>query len=329
MRLASLFLAGLALLSFAGCGSGGGGGGVGGSVVLGQVVERDGSSDDVGGVVVECPETGDVDVTDGEGRFEVDVPAGTDFAVEFDDPKATPAGDGGDCDEGADPVKDGGDIDGEGVVFEPLDDGEVCEVEVVLEDGEVVECRETRDDDDGGDDEGDEHEGEARLFPSDLYASQGVLGEVEVEQEEGCFEVELDVSGFDAPHVLSVVLFHPEGDEFLLGTFEVNGEGQGHLGIGWCKGDPLPFGVDSLAGLAGFLVLVLDEEGQIVFEGHVPGLGTDEDHEGKDDDGVHDGDDGDGDDGDDEKPDGGGDDPVDGDGDGGDGYDGEGDGIVR
>jgi hypothetical protein len=309
MRTIGTAAALLGAVALAACG--GGGGGSPGALVLGSVVERDGSSDDLGGIVVECPESGDVVSTREDGSFEVDVPAGASFEVKFDDPGATKDGEGADCPESDDPEKDGRDIEGDGVAFDPLPDGGSCEIEVSIEDGEVVECRESRDGEDGKE---DEHEGEARLFPSARYAEQGVVGEIEVGKDDGCFFAEIEASGFDAPHVLRVML-GVEGALVEIGVLEISVEGEGHLGLEWCSGDPLPFDVETLRTLSGALVLVLDEEGNEVFEGHLPGFGVaDPKHDGKDGDDDEEGDDGK-DDGDEES--------NEEDGDEGDGKDGE------
>jgi hypothetical protein len=263
-------------LALAGCGGGSGGGGdsVAAGQVLGQVVLRDGSSDDLGGVVVTCEETGDAAVTDADGRFALDVPPGADFEMAFDDPAATGA-DGGDCDESDDPARDSADIDGNVVKGDGVDRGETCECEVVLEDGQVVECRFTREGKDGAG-EDDLHEGEAKLYPSEEYAF--ARGELELRLgDDRCVVAEVEVGGFDAGRRFEVFVHHGEGDAALLGVLETGEGGGAHLEVSWCGDEPLPFGVPSVKELAGLLVLVLDEAGHVVFEGHLPRVGVEGD----------------------------------------------------
>src|SRR5262245_9058722 len=126
MRVSRAFVVSVPVLALAlavsGCGGGSGGGGDAvGSQVLGHVVSRDGSSAELDGVVVSCEETGEVAVTDADGRFEMDVPSGTDFELSFEDP-VQDAEPGEDCDESDDPETDASDIDGNVVKGDALED---------------------------------------------------------------------------------------------------------------------------------------------------------------------------------------------------------------
>jgi hypothetical protein len=82
---------------------------------------------------------------------------------------------------------------------------------------------------------------------------------------------------------------NPDGQEALLGVFEVTAEGKGHFELGTCKLDTLPFGARTLDELVGFRIVVRNrEDGTVVFEGTLPGVGVDEKDEPEGDDGTKD-----------------------------------------
>ncbi len=265
-----------------------GGGSTGGSgpelavqpAVLGVVTSRDGSTDDVGGVVAACPETGDTAVTDADGAFQIDVPAGRAFHVRFQDPNGGAGTTGGGGPEMQDPVADGADIDGDGISIDALGENESCDVEVDLANGGVVEARVHRHDQAAG---AQDYESEGRL---DGNGEEDGDAEVEVCQHDGTIGIEFEVAGLADLGTLTVKIVSADGTmEETLGTIAVTLEGDGHLELQWTLGDTLPFGATSLDELVGATVVVVDQAGETVFEGTLPALGGH--HEGGD---QHDGD---------------------------------------
>jgi hypothetical protein len=304
----------LAASIFAACG-GGGSGSLGGSTsptVAGRIVSRDGSTVNLAGVVVECVESGESDVSDGDGHFEVDAPRGESFRLKVDDPVGTKGEGEGDCSEGGDGDADEQDVKGDEVEIGALKDGEFCDVEITIENGEIVCINVSKGD--GKHDDGGKRTGESRLVAPE---GQPGFGEVEVGVAGECSWMEVEVGGL-LPETSYEVVLVGEGVHWPVGPLATNAEGEAHLAIESCGGDrPLPFGVASVAELAGLTLLVTDSLGAAVLEGVVPEVGSEDHHDGKDkDDGVGDGKDGDDGDGD-------GKDGDDGDGDGDDGKDGD------
>jgi hypothetical protein len=125
------------------------------------------------------------------------------------------------------------------------------------------------------------------------------MGEVEVGGTEGCSFMEIEVDGL-SPEATYDVFVLGEGGAALVTTFMTNAEGSGHGAIESCSGDrPLPFGVASVADLAGLEIIVKDAAGGIVLLGTVPEMGSEEHGDDvKEDDGEEDDEkEGDGDDG--------------------------------
>ncbi len=181
-----------------------------------------------------------------------------------------------DVEEGKDPTPDAADIDGDEVEIDPLEDGETCEIEVEIEDGKIVECWVERNRKHG------DREGEARLLPPDCETECTARGEIELQVEGDCVEVEVEVAGLQGPDVLEILLVADEGSEVTLGTIDVGEDGRGHFVMEACaKGGELPFDVDDVDTKAGAQVLLVDAAGTVVLEGTLPGGGAqhdDEDH---------------------------------------------------
>jgi len=235
------------------------------ATVQGKIVTRDGSTSGLEGVGVSCPESGLGDVTDAAGTFRVDVPVGLPFHVDFHDP-AWPDGvaphDG--MHDPHDPQDDDAEADGDGIAVRPVARDEPCVIEVHLQDGEVVECRVSWGDGDG------EEQGERRLDHDPLCDEQDAHAEVEITIENGCLAVEVEVQGFSGAANLDVHLVNAEGEEAYLATLVIDTDGVGHLEWSWCEGDALPFDAATPTDLAGSGVRVYDEEGTVVFDGHLP-----------------------------------------------------------
>jgi hypothetical protein len=247
-------------------------------------VSRDGSTVNLAGIVVQCVESGESDVSDGDGHFEVDAPRGEPFRLKVDDPATAGDEAGGDCTEGDDGDFDEQDLDGDEVEIGALEDGEFCDVEITIEDGEIVCINVSKGD--GEHEDGERESGEARLVGAE---GTEAYGEVEVGAKGECSWMEIEVGGL-APEA-TYELFLVDGDTLWpLDGLTTNAEGEGHRALESCGGDrPLPFGVASVAELAGLGILVKDALGTVVLEGTVPEVGSDDHHEGDD---AEDGDDG-------------------------------------
>ena len=286
----STFLVALAglTLTLPACGGGGaGGGGLGAALPLqGLVASRDGDATDVGGVRITCRESGDVVTSSRSGLFALDVPKGVVLHLEVDDPSA-PVDDatGEDCSESEDGGDDGSDIAGAEIELEALGEDETCGIEIEIVDGKVVDIRVTKEKGEGRD---RKESGEGVLRPPEGSALEA-YGEIEVGARDGCSWAELEVRGLPLG-AYDAVLVSPEGAEDVVGSLVVE-EKEGHFAIESCGGDrPLPFGVGSVAELAGFRVELRDADGTVVLRGEVPTVGADDvkDDDDKDDDGTKD-----------------------------------------
>jgi|GEM_PF-6696705 len=291
MRLVLPLLFGALLLPA--CGGGGAAGGAGSPQVLGKVTRRTGSEAGLGGVVVTCGNTGEVDVTAMDGSFSFDVPSGETITVTVRDGTIAVTGVDWDCEEGDDDSTDGVDASGDEVELEPLEEGEVVTVEIELENGEIVECWV---DDDGEHGEEEDGEGECPLLPDPTLAPDA-RGELEVVRDGDCVDLEIEVAGLEGAQTLDVVLLTPRG-EHQLGALEVGAEGTGHFEGRVCIDDlpeppgepiPLPAGVPQELGdlldalppigypeldpFAGSLMLLVNADGAVLFVGFLPGPG--------------------------------------------------------
>jgi hypothetical protein len=264
------------LLPLLGCGAGGiAPGGEAAPLVLGKVTLRDGSAEGLGGILVECVETGEGDITDADGRFDIDAPVGEDFRIRFDDPRTAVEEETEECEEGADPQEDGEDLAGGEVEIGRMEEGEVCEVEVVLENGEVVEWGVDRDDEDD-DGEHDRRHGEARLHPPEGSPLEAV-GEVEVGAAEGCCRLEVEVEGrFEGLEVVEVWLVGADGTAEKIGEIRLREGRFGHLEVATCGEEGLPLGAPTCIEREGVRIEIRSPEGELLLEGEVPGLGADE-----------------------------------------------------
>jgi len=280
-------IGGLALSTFllgllGACGGGAGGGP--GAVVAGKLTSRDGSTDSLAGVRVEVVGGESYAVTGPDGTFTLDVEPGDVVVLDFDDPEHEEFDEDGqeegeDGSESEDEFEEC-DIEGDQVDVAPLEDGEVCDLEVDMKDGDVCEARVDRE----GHEEGEERhrEGDSRLLPPDGSPEPESVGEAELECGVECCELGIWVGEFflTQPTVLDVVVLQCEGDaEVVLGQMEVNGEGRGHFEMRACVGEELPFGVEHLAGIAGYCLELRAADGTVVLAGKVPALHEDEEEE--------------------------------------------------
>ena len=234
----------------------------GDALVAGTVVARDGSVSNLAGLVVTCPETGDMSMTDAMGSFDLAAPTGRPFTVEVSDPLAPPAAPSdGNCPEAYDDSQDSTDISGSTVrVSETLDAGEVFDLEIVVSNGAVVQAS-------TGDETAGPVTGEA------ILSGDGVMGEFEVAGGGMCTYAEIEVDGFAGAQVLTVALVDAQGQSAFLATLPVGADGQGHVSVHDCM-SALPFGADSFEDLAGYGIEVRDESGAVVLTGAVPFVGA-------------------------------------------------------
>lgn len=257
------------------CGEGGGGAGT--PAITGRILVRDGVSTNLSGVILTCPESGSTDVSTATGRFALDVPRGTPFHLDVDDPTASGKGDGlaSDCTESDDVTPDAGDIAGKDVEIEGIEDGESCEVEIEIEDGEIVGVHVTKDG-------GEKEYGEGVLLPptkGDGY------GEVEAGAEGGCLRLEVEARGLPTG-TFTVLLVGADRAEQPLGTLTLGENGkEGHLVFEACAEGGLPLGAATPADLLGATIEVRNADGSVVLSGAFPEPGVSkakEDEEPKD-----------------------------------------------
>jgi hypothetical protein len=254
----------LAFGLLAACGGGGAAETTGGSSsqVTGKVSSRNGLPQGLAGVGVRCPEAGTTASTGADGSFRIDVPSGTPFRVDFDDPAALGFLDAFDCGETADPDEDGDDLRGDGVAIDALDRGESCDLEVAIVDGVVVAYRLSRD---GAG--APERVGEGWLLPAGPDAR--LLGEVEVSREGDCWVVEVEVDcAIDPTGTYAVEVVAADGTTTALGTVALSAGG-GHLRAEVCPDPDADLVPEDLRGA---VVRVLDADGNVVLSGVIPDL---------------------------------------------------------
>ena len=234
--------------------------------VQGKLESRDGATTALAGVVVTCVESGERDVTDAQGAFQLHAPMHQRFHLDFEDPAwSTDAHSHGDHGEFHDPHPDEVEADGPGVTMHPAGTEESCDVEVHLDEGDVTECyvRWTH---------GDERirEGERHLDRDPLCDEVDAMGEIEISLQDGCLAVEIEVDGFSGAASLDIYIEDPSGAQAYVATMEIDSAGAGHLDWSWCAGEPLPFDATAPEDLAGYGVVVYDEAGAVVFRSHLP-----------------------------------------------------------
>lgn len=302
-----LFLATTVLVA-AGCGGGGGGGGgtsAGTATLSGRVVQRNGTTSNLSGVVITLVGFGS-DTTSSDGTFAFGtVPAGT-MVLRVNDPLAArvaaatvrTAGIGGDDDDGQ--VDDGDDIDddnGDDADDDSSDDGDDndtgdddCDVAEVR-DGENVEVRISVDDGvitsiDVCRSGEDDRESEARLARTE-DAPLGVEGKVEAESRTDRERLEIEAEHFASGASLRAVVIC-EGVEEDLGLRTADLEGEAEWEIATNDGGVLPHGATTVADLVGCTVEVRDgTTGTTYLRGEIrelPPSADDDDGDGSDDD---------------------------------------------
>jgi hypothetical protein len=258
----------LALAAGFAMGCGGGGTTTAGpaSQVQGKVTVQSLDGPALGGVDVRCLNDGGVVVTRPDGSFVLTVPSGETLRLRVSDPDANGVVDLPECDEEGDESGDKGDFEGDVVEIEALEDGEVCEIEITLADGRVIEAEF------GFGEDGFHAEG--RLLPAEPGGDDAPVGEIEITLEGACGVLELEAEHLTPGTGLEILLVNPELVTETLARAEVTAEGYVHLRLERCEGDTLPFGAATLADLAGYGVVVQDLEGNVLLVGVVPfGLG--------------------------------------------------------
>jgi hypothetical protein len=216
----------LPLASLGGCGGGGSAPAEATQQVQGKVVQQGLGSAGLAGIEATCVTTGAVTTTRQDGTFEFDVPPGTPIELRIGANAAVSV----DCDERTDGKSDGFDSSDQGLEIEALREGEVVYLEIELRGGVIVEC--WIDGEGRGPDGG---EGECPLLPSPLLPD-GVRAEVEVQRDEGCLAIELEVVGLEGPQTLTALLL-AGGGTATLGEVQVNADGAGHLEARVCPDD--------------------------------------------------------------------------------------------
>lgn len=258
----------------AACGGGGSGGGTTAAALVGTVYAVDGQTADRSGVRIALPATGDIMMTDRDGDFAfADLRPGP-VTVVFESVQS-----GSDTEE----------VD--------LAAGRVVRLLVAIEDGEVVHMCVS---------DGDDDSASAPLVAAPDSPLTGLEGEVEVESDDDEEEIEVEVLGLEPGTEVEMFLDNP-GDAVgfvSIGTATADDDGKAKLELETEDGDPLPFGVASVADLAGFAVEVRLATGEVLLTGDMPDVevpGMDDDDDEEDDDGDEDEEDDDEDDEDDEE----------------------------
>lgn len=255
-----LAILGLATL-LAACG-GGGAGGLAPAQVQGKLTAVGAQGPAASGIQVVCENDGVTVSTGSDGSFSLEVPTGEVLRLRFTDPAGGAAAPLNGCDE-EDGSPDAGDL-GDGVLeLQPLGTGEILQIEVTLLDGQILECGV------GVDGDGGLH-AEGRLMPTTPGAA-GLVGEVELHREGGCGALEIEIEGLEPGAGFEIEIASPEGATETPLSARAGENGVLHASLSRCVGDPLPFGVASLADLAGYLVSVRDESGRVLLMGIVPG----------------------------------------------------------
>ncbi len=144
--------------------------------------------------------------------------------------------------------------------------------------GEHDDDRE-RDGEDHGKDEGEKRDGEKGdgEKPEGRVEDFALTAPVDGSEAKGggvvkcfpdCCVLIVEIGQVGGPADYDLVLVGPDGAEAELGQIEVGEKGFGRFAEEFCE--ELPFEADSLASLAGYGVLVLDADGEVVLQGTLP-----------------------------------------------------------
>jgi len=180
-------------------------------------------------------------------------------------------GDAEDADDGD--VEDGEDENGNWCVHD-VEDGDEVEVAVAIRNGEVVEfsCSAR-----------DRRRAEARLSPAPESPDTDVEGEVRLESRVHRERFKIEAENLEPGTIVEFFLDDPATADgpVSIGTATADvEEGEAELAFDTKHGDELPFGVASVADLAGFAIEVrLASTGELLLSGEVPGLPAHDDNE--------------------------------------------------
>ena len=256
----SVLFASSVLVACGGSGPGGGGGGSPAGGVAGQIVKRNGSTTNLSGVHVACTENGSTDVSDGSGNFSIHIPHGTVIHLDVADPAAS----GGDKGNG-DGTKDLGDNQ---VEVGEVGDGESCDIEIEIEDGQVTVVHMSKHDGKGG----HEDSGDGVLLPT--TDGSKAFAEVKASGDGDCLRLAIEARGLAPSLSFDVTLVDASGATFALGTLATSEHGEAHLVFEACGAD-LPFGIPTAQDLVGATIHVKDAAGADVLTGDFPLPGAD------------------------------------------------------
>jgi len=317
-RLLSLSALLVGLSALTACGGGGGGGaspGVGTAALTGRVTLRDGTSSNLGGIVLTMPRTGRTIVTAPDGSFSFGaIPTGT-ITIRLLSTAATVSTQGGGADDG--PNHDVGDDNGgngdgvddnggddvnddngvDAIDDDANDDGDDNDTgdddfDVVgITDGEKLEIRLRVNGDviesvDCSRSNSDDREAEVRMTRSVDSDDADVTGEIETESRTDRQRLKIEVEHLTVGRVVKAILTLA-GVEADLGSRTADAFGEVEWDLNTNDGDVLPHGVTTVAELAGADVRVEDAgNGTILTFGTVPETpaATDGDGDGSDDD---------------------------------------------
>ena len=247
------------LVACGGSGSGGSGGASPG--VAGQIVKRNGSTTNLSGVHVACTENGSADVSDGSGSFSIHIPHGTVIHLDVTDTAAS----GGDKGDGGASK----DLSDNQVEVGEVGDGESCDIEIEIEDGQVTVVHMSKHDGKGG----HEDSGEGALLPTTDGST--AFAEVKAGGDGDCLRLAIEARGLAPSASYDVTLVDSAGATLALGTLATSEHGEAALVFEACGAD-LPFGVASVQDLAGATIVVKDSGGADVLTGDFPLPGANE-----------------------------------------------------
>ena len=269
--------AGVALTACGGGGGGGGGSTAAFATLQGTVILRNGSTSNLGGIVLSNPNSGKTVTTASDGSFSFGaVPAGTitiklgaplsavlAARVEAGVPTLTDDG-GGEVDDDIDDdvdddaSDDDGDDDGdnEDVGDDDADAtgvaaGEIIDVRLAIRGG-VIESVQF------GQSHGDDREAEVRLTPCASSDDLDAHGSVRIESRPDRERLHVELEHATPGRSLVAVVIDASANEASLGTSVVGLTGEVEWSINSADGDALPFGVATTADLVGFEVEVRD-----------------------------------------------------------------------
>ena len=277
----------LAALLLAACG--GGGSGEQAASLSGEVVEIDGQSAQVAGVVLMLTETGETTVTDADGTFAFpEAPTGTLTLELVSTPPVAgaakggtpegPQGDDGHRHEGDDghhgqawdeeEIEDGEDADDDDVNVHRVRDRERVHVRLRIRDGAICEMECHRE-------QNRECEVELVMTATEDCEDDDLAGKLELERRDDRERFKVRVWNATTGDDLEVVVIDLADDEDSLGEATVDEDGKAAWTLDVSLGDSLPFEALSVTDLEGFRVEVRDADtGTALLEAEVPQMST-------------------------------------------------------